>query len=63
MPDVPMGEKSARFNLVIAFGLLGIVALVDYQASVISVENARWVEHTHEVIEGLDAIAASAATM
>lgn len=41
----------------VALGLLGIVALLNYRASTAQVENSHWVEHTHQVIETLGAVA------
>ena len=58
--DLKSTERRVRFGFTFALGCLAIVVLVSYWSLARLHENAAWVAHTHEVLDGLDALLAAA---
>jgi PAS domain S-box-containing protein len=58
--DLKSTERRVRLGFTLALGCLAIIVLVSYLSLARLNENAAWVEHTHEVLGGLDALLAAA---
>jgi len=57
--DLKSTERRVRLGFTFALGCLAIIALASYLSLARLHENAAWVEHTHEVLGGLDALLAA----
>ena len=59
--ELRSSERRVRLGFAFALACLVIVALLSYLSVVRLNRNAAWVEHTHNVLDGLDALLAAAA--
>jgi len=57
--DLKSTERRVRLSFTFALGCLAVIALASYLSVARLKENAAWVEHTHEVLAGLDALLAA----
>ncbi len=58
--ELPSTERKVRLGFGVAVACLAVIAVVAYLSVVRLKENAAWVEHTHDVLSGLELLLAAA---
>jgi CHASE3 domain sensor protein len=54
--SLPVAKRAEALGLWLALGIFGVVVALGIASTLALVNSARWVAHTHQVIESLDAL-------